>query len=149
MSPELIEQAAREVLQTTAGTPVLGASRGRRPQGHFDGVMATISLSGSRGGTLILYCDRPLANRVTSAILRLDDEEPGDETVIDAMGEIANQVGGTLKRKLGASGAEMMLSVPVVAAAAPITHSVKSTHDPVCIDVHLETGSLCLCLWPA
>jgi CheY-specific phosphatase CheX len=148
MSPDVIGTAAREVLETTAGAVVLGVSPGREP-GDVMGLIATISLSGPGGGTLVIFCDRTLAIRLASSMLGLDGaQDPGDETLIDALGELANQVGGTLKRRLP-QGGDMMLSVPVVAAASPVRHHVKSVATPICADVLIEGGQVTACLWPA
>jgi len=148
MGPELIQKAGREVLETTAGANVVRSGTCAPPDGHFAGVMATVSLSGDRGGTLVIFCDRALAAGVTNAMLGMDGDDPGDETIVDAMGELANQVGGTLKRALGADGSDMMLSVPVVAASASISHHVKATATPTCVEIELPEGVVRICLWP-
>jgi CheY-specific phosphatase CheX len=148
----MVEVAAREVLETTAGAQILAAATAEEPQGGFDGVIATISLCGTKGGTLVIYCPRDVAAGMTKAILGMEGEEPADDTIIDAMGEIANQVGGTLKRKMGASGSEIMLSVPVVVSASPISHHVKSTAKAVCVEMTLNSGmvgTVYVCLWEA
>ncbi|HLK10315.1 MAG TPA: chemotaxis protein CheX [Candidatus Binatia bacterium] len=147
MSLEIMEEAAREVLETTAGLSVLSARRPRGPEERFDGLVATISLVGTRGGTLVLYCHRPLASGMAAAMLGLDGREPDEETVRDALGELVNQIGGTIKRKLGVSGQEMALSVPVVVAGAPLSHCVKSEVRPVCVELETGRGPLCVCLW--
>ena len=147
--PELIQKAAREVLETTAGANVVRGGSCAPPDRQFAGVMATISLSGERGGTLVIFCDRNLAGSVTNAMLGMNGGDPGDETIVDAIGELANQIGGTLKRGLGADGSEMMLSVPVVAASACISHHIKATTTPVCVEVELPEGAVRICLWAA
>jgi CheY-specific phosphatase CheX len=148
MSPEMIGQSAREVLEITAGAQILGVAPGAEP-GDVDGLIATITLGGPKGGTLVLFFERDLAARLASAMLGLEEiAASDDETLVDAMGEIANQVGGTLKRKL-AGGGDMMLSVPVVAAACPVRHHVKSVAKPLCAEIILEGGRVAACLWPA
>jgi CheY-specific phosphatase CheX len=148
MSPEMIGESAREVLETTAGAQVLGVGTGTEP-GDVHGLIATITLGGPNGGTLVLFIERGLAIRFASTMLGLEADAASDEeTLIDAMGEIANQVGGTLKRKLSGGG-DMMLSVPVVAAASPVRHHVKSVAPPLCAEIILEGGRIAACLWPA
>ena len=97
----------------------------------------------------VLYCHRPLATGVAASMLGVDRDAPDDETVRDALGELANQIGGTIKRKLGASGQEIKLSVPVVVAGAPLSHCVKSDTEPVCVELEMQEGHLCVCLWAA
>ncbi len=149
MSIEIMEEAAREVLETTAGLTVLAARRPAGPEERFDGLVATIALGGTCGGTLVLYCHRPVASTMAAAMLGLDGREPDDESVRDALGELLNQIGGSIKRRLGASGRELALSVPVVVAGAPLAHRVKSTVPPVCVELETGRGPLCVCLWAA
>jgi CheY-specific phosphatase CheX len=146
---QIVEDAAREVLTTTAGAVVTESHHPIVPDKQFNGFVATISLVGNRGGTLIIYCHRPLAVGITRAMLGMEDEEPDDDTVRDALGEVVNQIGGTIKRKLGASGGEMTLSVPVVIAGAPLSHCVRSSADPISVELIIGEGRLAVCLWPA
>jgi CheY-specific phosphatase CheX len=148
MSHSIVEQAAREVLETTAATKVRRANR-RLPDGTFSGFIATLSLSGTRGGTLVVYCRRELAAAMAAGMLGPGGDAAPEETLQDALGELVNQIGGTIKRKLAASGAEMMLSVPVVVAGGPLSHVVKSKAPPLAVDLELEGGNCCVCLWPA
>src|SRR5262249_56055922 len=66
VSHQIIEEAAREVLETTAAVKVLGAAHRGQPDGSFTGLMATISLSGTCGGTLVIYCRREPAVRIAA-----------------------------------------------------------------------------------
>jgi CheY-specific phosphatase CheX len=75
--------------------------------------------------------------------------EPDRETVHDAMGEVVNQIGGTIKRSIGADGSELLLSPPVVVSGSPLAHCVKSTNSPLSVEVDLDGGSFFVCLWPS
>ena len=65
------------------------------------------------------------------------------------MGEMVNQIGGTIKRYVGADGNEMMLSPPVVVSGSPLSHSVHSSQKPLNVDLDLGPGTFGVCLWPA
>lgn len=146
---QIVEDAAREVVTTTAGAVVSETHHPTVPDKQFNGFVATISLVGSRGGTLVVYCHRALAIGMARTMLGMEDEDPDEDTVRDALGEIVNQIGGTIKRKLGASGGEITLSVPLVVAGAPLSHHVKSSADPVSVELMIGEGRLAVCLWPA
>jgi CheY-specific phosphatase CheX len=142
-----VEHAAREVLTTTAGLAV-GAARAEVPEEAFDGFVATLSLAGARGGTLVVYCHAAMATAITAGMLGLDGSDCDEETIRDALGELVNQVAGTLKRRLGA-GADMVLTVPVVVAGMPLHHYVKAPTLPVAVSLAVGGDRVFVCLWPA
>jgi CheY-specific phosphatase CheX len=148
-SVEIVEESAREVVTTTVGAEVVKTARAGVPDSTFSGFVATLAFVGAQGGTLVLYCHRPLAVGMAAGMLGMNGEEPDDETVRDALGELVNQIGGTIKRKMGAQGGSLMLSVPVVIAGAPLSHCVKSSAKPVSIELQIDDGSMAVCLWPA
>jgi chemotaxis protein CheX len=77
-----------------------------------DGVQAQIELHGDWNGRIVLTCDREVASQITSAMLGTDaDEVLTDEDVHDAVGEVLNVVGGSVK---GALGGSMSLGLPGV-----------------------------------
>ena len=75
-------------------------------------------------------------------------ETPADDTIRDAMGEVVNQIGGVIKRAVAAGVSEMLLSPPVVVSGSPLTHRVRSSATPICVDLDLDGGSLGIRLWP-
>ncbi len=148
-SVEIVEESAREVVTTTVGAEILRIGAAPVPDTTFNGFVATLAFVGSQGGTLVLYCHRPLAVGMAAGMLGMNGEVPDDETVRDALGEVVNQIGGTIKRKMGPSGGSLMLSVPVVIAGAPLSHCVKSSAQPVSVELQIADGSMAICLWPA
>jgi CheY-specific phosphatase CheX len=148
-SVEIVEESAREVVTTTVGAEILRTGPAEVPDTQFNGFVATLAFVGTQGGTLVLYCHRPLAVGMAAGMLGMNGEEPDDETVRDALGELVNQIGGTIKRKMGPSGGSLMLSVPVVIAGAPLSHCVKSSAQPVSVELQIDHGSMAVCLWPA
>ena len=149
LSYEMVELSAREVLETTAGVSIDVVDRTARPDGDFEGLIATISLAGARGGTLVVYCHPRLAAQMAAGMLGMETSEVTDDTLRDALGELINQIGGTVKRRLQASGAEMMLSVPVVVGGPALSHKVRSTASPLCLRLRLGADNLSVCMWPA
>lgn len=82
----LLAEDDRPLLPTAAGAPA------------EDAVHATVEVTGSWTGRIDLVLDGPSADRATRTLLRLDAESPvtpGD--VLDAVGELANMVGGNVK----------------------------------------------------
>ncbi len=143
-----VEEATREVLETSAHAPVLQVRHTSKADHDFAELIATLSLMGSRGGTLVVYCAWQQAVELASGMLG-GGPEPDRETVHDAVGEMVNQIGGSIKRSVGASGSEIMLSPPVVISGSPLRHCVRSSAEPLSVELEIATGSLWVGLWPS
>ncbi|TGU71147.1 chemotaxis protein CheX [Geomonas terrae] len=76
-------------------------------------VTSMVGLAGSHTGILAIHCPKRLALQVTSNMLGMDITEVDDD-VNDAMGEIANMVGGDVKHIFSPGGADINLSIPTV-----------------------------------
>jgi chemotaxis protein CheX len=147
ISRQVVEDAARDVLQTSASAEVLGATHPEGQSENVSGLIAMLSLTGPRGGTLVVSCDKAVAGRLAAGMLGTHGQEVDEDTVRDALGELVNQIGGTIKRRLVAAGADIMLSVPVVVAGSPISHRVKSKARPLAVDLQMKDGPLHVGVW--
>lgn len=76
-------------------------------------VTSMVGLAGSHSGIVAIHCPKKLALMVTSNMLGMDVTDV-DEDVNDAMGEIANMVGGDVKHIFSPKGADINLSIPTV-----------------------------------
>lgn len=78
------------------------------------GLRAQIELRGHWNGRLLLTCDREVAHQIASTMLGVEAGEAVSEVdVHDAVGEVLNVVGGSVK---GALGGAMTLGLPGVSA---------------------------------
>ncbi len=76
-----------------------------------DSISGIIGLAGTTKGLLAIHLPKPVALAVTTAFLGMDVEEI-DEDVCDAIGELANMLGGSLKSALDPKGSDIKLSMP-------------------------------------
>ncbi|MBE9486417.1 MAG: chemotaxis protein CheX [Chloroflexi bacterium] len=76
-----------------------------------DSISGIIGLAGTTKGLLAIHLPKPVALAVTTAFLGMDVEEI-DEDVCDAIGELANMLGGSLKSTLDPKGSDIKLSMP-------------------------------------
>ena len=76
-------------------------------------VTSMVGLAGSHSGILAIHCPKKLALLVTSNMLGMEVTEIDDD-VNDAMGEIANMVGGDVKHIFSPKGGDLNLSIPTV-----------------------------------
>lgn len=152
-SYEIVERAAREVLETTAGLTVGEVEYPVDADGAMPDVLAAITLAGTLGGTLLVHCPWVPARRAAATMAGsvTTDEGGGadDATVRDALGELASQIAGTMKRKLEASDREVVLSVPVVVSGVPVSHCVQATGRPVTVLLEVEDGAFTVSFWKA
>ena len=58
---------------------------------------ATVQISGSWNGSVILSCSAPLARKAAAAMFELAEDDLDDGEVADALGELVNIIGGNLK----------------------------------------------------
>jgi len=88
-------------------------------------ISSMIGLAGNGdSGLITIHCSNECASKITNKMLGLDDD-PDLESIIDAMGEIANMVGGSFKNKIiGRGPDELKLSLPSVVSGKDFkTHS--------------------------
>jgi len=94
------------MLDVAAGEPF---KRTNAPlQNSISGI---IGLAGNTKGMLAIHLPQATALAVTAAFLGMEVEEI-DEDVRDAIGELANMLGGSLKAVLDPSGSDIKLSMP-------------------------------------
>jgi len=74
-------------------------------------ITGMIGLAGTHKGMLAIHLPTDLAMTITSNFLGLDVEEI-NEDVQDAIGELANMLGGNLKSILSENGRDIKLSLP-------------------------------------
>jgi chemotaxis protein CheX len=93
-------------------------------------VTSMVGLAGTYTGILSIHCPQSFALRITSNMLGMDVTEVGED-VNDALGEIANMLGGYVKQILSKGGLDINLSIPTVISGEEYT--VNSTSDSDCI----------------
>ena len=86
-------------------------------------VTGMVGLAGTYTGILSIHCPKAFAMRITSNMLGMEVEEIDDD-VNDAMGEIANMIGGNIKNRMPVPSG---LSLPTVAVGARLTARFPGT----------------------
>lgn len=98
---------ANEVWSTFIGAPLDPPTDKKRPIE----VVAFVQLTGAFEGTVSLSCTEGIARQAASAMFGLEAAEVGDQELADAMGEVANVLGGRVKPLLDSAA---KLSLPAV-----------------------------------
>ena len=94
------------MLEVAAGEPFI-----RNNEMLQNSISGIIGLAGATKGLLAIHLSNDAALAVTTAFLGMDVGEI-DEDVRDAVGELANMLGGSLKAVLDPNGSEVQLSMP-------------------------------------
>jgi chemotaxis protein CheX len=93
-------------------------------------ITGMVGLAGTYTGILSIHCPQDLAMKITSNMLGMDVEEIGED-VNDALGEIANMLGGHVKQVLSKGGMDLNLSLPTVIFGSE--YSVNCMSDKDCV----------------
>lgn len=101
-------------------------------------VSGMVGMAGTYTGILAIHCPRSFALRVTSNMLGMEVDEVGED-VNDALGEIANMLGGHVKMVLSKGGMDINLSIPTVISGEDYTINAMAESDCVAVPfVHEE-----------
>ena len=95
-------------------------------------VTGMVGLAGTYSGILSIHCPLELALQITSNMLGMEVDEVGED-VNDALGEIANMLGGYVKMALSKGGMDLHLSVPTVISGEEYTLNAMADSDCVII----------------
>ncbi len=76
-----------------------------------ESISGVIGLAGTHKGVLAIHIPNKVAMAITSAFLGMDVDEM-NEDVEDAVGELANMLGGNVKSILSENGRDISLSLP-------------------------------------
>ncbi len=103
-------------------------------------ITAMIGLAGTHRGVLAVHFPYAVAMAITSNFLMMDVTEM-NEDVHDAMGEIANMLGGNVKTILSEKGRDIDLSMPSTISGSEYSFQSDKDVDKVIIKFGTEKGS--------
>ncbi|MGD0844287.1 MAG: chemotaxis protein CheX [Geobacteraceae bacterium] len=126
-----IIDATREVFSTMMVMEVEDCYPLVEPVTEFHcSITGMVGLAGSYTGILSIHCPAHLAMKMTSNMLGMEVEEVGED-VNDALGEIANMLGGHVKQVLSKGGLDLNLSIPTVISGE--TYTIRSMENQDCV----------------
>lgn len=105
-----------------------------------DTITGMIGLAGTHKGVLAVHIPYDVAMAITGSFLMMDVTEINDD-VHDAIGEVANMLGGNVKTILSEKGRDIDLSLPSTIAGAEYSFSSDKEVDKVIIE--FDTGKGC------
>lgn len=102
-------------------------------------ITGMVGLAGTHKGVLAVHFPQEVALAVTSNFLGMDVEEINDD-VQDAIGEIANMLGGNLKTILSDRGKDIQLSLPSTIFGDEYAFSSQAEGDQVILPFKAPSG---------
>jgi len=100
-------------------------------------ITGMVGFAGTYSGVISIHCPVSLALKITSNMLGMECDEVNDD-LNDAIGEIANMLGGGVKQVLSKGGLDVKLSVPTVISGEDYTVNSLSDIDCVVIPFRIE-----------
>lgn len=79
----------------------------------YETVTGVVGFAGTYSGILAIHCPRNMSIHIASSMLGVEVVEMNKD-VTDALGEIANMIGGDVKHIFSPKGADISLSIPTV-----------------------------------
>jgi chemotaxis protein CheX len=100
-------------------------------------ITGMVGFAGIYSGVISIHCPVALALQITSSMLGMECEEV-NEDLNDAIGEIANMLGGSVKQVLSKGGTDVKLSIPTVISGEDYT--VNSLSDIDCVVIPFKVS---------
>lgn len=134
--------ATRDVFATMVMMEVTDNFPMKEPVSRFKcSITGMVGFAGTYSGVISIHCPVALALKVTSNMLGIECDEVNDD-LNDAIGEIANMLGGSVKQVLSKGGLDVKLSIPTVISGEDYTVNSLSDSDCVVIPFSVEDQTL-------
>lgn len=132
-----IIDATQEVFSTMVMMEAMDDYPLRDPINRFKcSITGMVGFAGIYSGVISIHCPVELALKITSSMLGMECDEV-NEDLNDAIGEIANMLGGSVKQVLSKGGLDVKLSIPTVISGEDYT--VNSLSDTDCVVIPFKT----------
>ncbi|OGU15190.1 MAG: chemotaxis protein CheX [Geobacteraceae bacterium GWC2_53_11] len=134
--------ATREVFSTMVMMDVVDDFPLKEPVSRFKcSITGMVGFAGTYSGVISIHCPVALALKITSNMLGMECDEI-NEDLNDAIGEIANMLGGSVKQVLSKGGLDVKLSIPTVISGEDYTVNSLSDNDCVVVPFTVEEMTL-------
>lgn len=115
------------MMDITAGEPIVGEMRSLKSS-----TTGMIGLAGLYKGMLAIHIPNEIAMAITSSFLGMKVEDV-NEDVLDAVGELTNMLGGSVKGILSENGRDIELSLPSTISGDKYNFQCREQSDIVVI----------------
>ncbi len=103
-------------------------------------ISGLIGLAGKTKGMLAIHLPNTVALAVTSSFLGMEVDEI-DEDVRDAIGELANMLGGSIKAFIDPKGSDIQISMPSAVHGEEYTIDCLAGAQVTCVPFTIDAGT--------
>jgi len=137
---ERIIESAKEIFSSMLMMDI-SAKEEAKTEAHplVDSISGVIGLAGTHKGVLAIHLPHRVAIAITSSFLGMDVEEMNSD-VEDAIGELANMLGGNVKSILSEKGRDINLSMPTTISGQHYDYQPNKDAERTLIQFECETG---------
>ena len=135
---QLLLESAKEIFETMIFMDILETDQSDET---IDGdvVLSSITFKGDMEGCLGICCERECAQTITMNMLGFDSIEGiADGDMCDAIGEVANMVMGSLKKRLHETCSNLELSIPLVVHGRQLKNNLGEGTQEIGVEVKIE-----------
>ncbi len=137
---EKIIESAIEIFTTMVMMDLSVSDEEMKDRGQLNNtITGLIGLAGTHKGVLALHIPNNVAFAITSNFLGMEIDEI-NEAVEDAIGELANMLGGNVKTILSEKGRDIELSLPTTISGSQYDFQPTKDSDKVVIPFLTEAG---------
>ncbi len=136
-------EGAREVFETMMFMTVEEGNEedaGKSAQSiEGEAILGSITFQGAVEGCLTICCDAKCATTIARNMLGMEpDEEITHDDTIDAMGEVANMVMGSMKSRLLETCGDLQVSIPSVITGTKLESALGESTEEILRMVNLD-----------
>ncbi|MHC5060365.1 MAG: chemotaxis protein CheX [Planctomycetota bacterium] len=136
---EALLEGAREVFETMMFMTVEEGDGESSQSIEGEAILGSITFQGTVEGCLTICCDANCAKTISRNMLGMEpDEEITHDDMIDAMGEVANMVMGSMKARLLDSCGDLQVSIPSVVTGTKLESALGESTEEVLRMVNLD-----------
>ena len=136
---EQIIEAVKEIFSTMIMMEVTVSGEVPAEKIMTDSISGIIGLAGTHKGVLAIHLPHRVAMAITGSFLGMDVDEINSD-VEDAVGELANMIGGNVKSILSANGRDISLSMPTTISGKQYDFQPTKDADSLVISLGCEAG---------
>ena len=135
---ELLLDSVKEIFETMIFMDLL-ESQDPNYTIQGDAVLSSITFKGNLEGCLAICCEKKCAQTITMNMLGFDSiDDISDADICDAVGEVANMVMGSLKKRIYDTYGDLQLSIPVVVNGQQLKNNLGEGTQEAIVNIQFE-----------
>lgn len=141
---EKIIESVKEIFSTMVMMEVsVDGDQMKKSVPLVESISGVIGLAGTHKGVLAIHIPNKVAMTITSSFLGMDVDEI-NEDVEDAVGELANMLGGNIKSILSEKGRDIDLSLPTTIAGQQYDFQPTTDAERIIIPFRSDAGEFAI-----